>query len=99
GHHVAAPDLRLYLFPHGKCRADLELDLLGGLLADQQLVLALYIADDRLVELVAADPDGLRDDDPAQRDHRHLAGAAADVDDHRPGRLAHWQARPDRCGH
>ena len=43
--------------------ADLELDLLGGLLADQELVLALDVVDDRLVHLVAADAQRLRDDD------------------------------------
>src|ERR1700749_2281516 len=49
-------------------RADLELDLLGRLLADEQLVLALDVVDDRLVELVTADADRLRNDDPPERD-------------------------------
>ena len=80
-------------------RADLELDLLGRLLADQQLVLALDVIHDRLVELVAADADRLRDDDPAERDHRDLAGAAADVDDHRAGRLADRKPGADRGRH
>ena len=91
--HVAPADLGLDLLLHRVGGADLELDLLGGLLADQQLVLALGVVDDRLVELVAADADRLRDDDPAERDHGDLAGAAADVDDHRAGRLADRQAR------
>ena len=59
----------------------------------------LAVVDDRLVELVAADPDRLRDDDPAERDHRHLGGAAADVDDHRAGRLGDRQAGADRRRH
>ena len=57
------------------------------------------VVDDRLVELVAADPDRLRDDDAAERDHRHLGGAAADVDDHRAGRLGDRQAGADRRRH
>ena len=64
-----------------------------------QLVLALDVVDDRLVHLVAADADRLRDDDPAERDHRHLARAAADVDDDVAGRLADRQARADRGRH
>ena len=99
GDHVAAADLGLDLLLHRVGRADLELDLLGRLLADQQLVLALGVVDDRLVQLVAADADRLRDDDAAERDHRDLARAAADVDDHRAGRLADRQAGADRRRH
>ena len=83
----------------GEAEPDLELDLLGRLLADHQLVRVLAVVDDRVVHLVAADADRLRDDDPAERDHRHLAGAAADVDDHRAGRLADRQAGADRGRH
>src|SRR5665213_550195 len=39
GDHVAAADLGLELLRHRERRADLELELRGGLLADQQLVL------------------------------------------------------------
>src|SRR4051794_25611209 len=66
GDHVAPADLGLDLLLHGSGRADLELDLLGRLLADEELVLALGVVDDRLVELVAADADRLRDDDAAE---------------------------------
>src|SRR6185312_5109162 len=97
--HVAAADLGLQLLGHRARRADLELQLLGRLLADQQLVLFLGVVDDRLVHLVPADADRLRDDDPAERDHGDLGGAAADVDDHRAGRLAHRQPGADRRGH
>ena len=87
GDHVAAADLGRDLLRQRRRRAELELHLLGGLLADQQLVGVLAVVDDRVVHLVAADPDRLRDDDPAERDHGDLAGAAADVDDHRAHRL------------
>ena len=99
GDHVATADLGLDLLAGGERRADLELDLLRGLLADQQLVLALDVVHDRLVELVAADADRLRDDDPAERDHRDLARPAADVDHHRAGGLADGQPGADRRRH
>jgi len=44
--------------------------------ADQELELALEVVDDGIVHLVAAQAQALRDDDPTQRDDRHLAGAA-----------------------
>ena len=99
GHEVAPADLGLHLLLERVRGADLELDLLGRLLADQELVLALDVVDHRLVELVAADADGLRDDDAAERDDGHLGGAAADVDHHVAGRLAHRQAGADRGRH
>src|SRR5215211_7869329 len=99
GDEVAAADLSLHLLLERVRGADLELDLLGGLLADQELVLLLDVVDDRLVELVAADADRLRDDDPAERDHRDLRGAAADVDDHVARRLPDGKAGADRGRH
>src|SRR5215218_902347 len=99
GDEVAAADLGLDLLLERVRRPDLELDLLGGLLADQELVLLLDVVDDRLVELVAADADRLRDDDPAEADDRDLGRPAADVDDHVARRLAHREAGADRGGH
>ena len=79
--------------------ADLELDLLGRLLPDEELVLLLDVVDDRLVHLVAADAHALGDDDAAERDDRDLARTAADVHDHVPGRLGDGETRADRRGH
>jgi actin-like ATPase involved in cell morphogenesis len=50
----------------GDGAADLDLDVLGGALADQEVVLALDVLDDRLVELVAADADRLAGDDAGE---------------------------------
>ena len=81
-------------------RADLELHLLGGLLADQRACGAclqwLTIASS-----ISSPPTRIdsRDDDPAERDHRDLAGAAADVDDHRARRLGDRQPGADRGRH
>ena len=80
-------------------RADRDLDLLGGPLAHEQVVLAAGEADDVGVHLVAADADAAADDDAAQADDRDLGGAAADVDDEAPGRLAHRQAGTDGGRH
>jgi hypothetical protein len=99
GEHVAASDLGLHLFLELEGGADLELDLLRGLLADQELVLLLDVADDRLVHLVAADSEGLGDDDASEGDDGDFARAPADVDDHVPGRLGDGEAGADCRGH
>ena len=65
---------------------DLDLDLLSGLHTDEQLVGALDVLDDRLVELVATNADRLRHNDATKRDDSNLSCAAADVDDH----VARW---------
>ena len=59
-----------------KRASDLELHLLGGALAHEEVVLLLDVLDDRLVHLVAGHPDGLRVDDAGQRDDRDVGGAA-----------------------
>ena len=87
GHQVAAADRVSSSSPSGDRRADGELDRLGALGADRHPVLEPDVVGDRVVEVVAADAQRARDDDAAERDHRHLARAAADVDDHAPDRL------------
>ena len=71
------------------------LDALGRALTDQEVMVAADVGDDRLVHLVAADAHGARIDDAAQRQHGHLGGATADVDDHGTRGLGHRQARAD----
>ncbi len=87
------------LVGHRIGRADRDLDLLGGPLAHQQVVLPSGEADDVDVHLVAADPDAAGHHDPAQADHGHLRGAAADIHDERPGRLRDRQAGADGGRH
>ena len=79
--------------------ADRDLDVLGGALAEQEAVLLLDVLDDRVVQLVAGDPDGLGGDDAAERDDGDLGGAAADVHDHVAGGLVHREAGADGRGH
>src|SRR5437868_832974 len=85
GDEVAPADLGIRLVGEGEGRADRHLDLLGGALPERQRVLLLDVGDDRLVELVPTDPDGEGGDDAPEGDHRHLGGAATDVDDHVAG--------------
>ena len=99
GEHVTPAHLRLHLVREAVRGTDLELDLLSRLLADEKLVLLLDVVDDRLVHLVAAYAKRLRDDDASEGDHGHLSRAAANVDDHVPGRLADGQSGADRGGH
>src|SRR5467141_3475190 len=79
--------------------ADAHLDQLGGTLADQQVVLALDVLDDRFIHLVAAHADALGVHDARERDHCDVAGPAADVHDHVSGRLGDRQPGADRRGH
>src|SRR3954453_22427233 len=69
GAEIAPADLDLDLIAERRGRTRLVLDVLSGLVPDQQLMLALAGVDDGVVHLVAADPDRLRDDDVSERDH------------------------------
>ena len=79
--------------------ADVFLDALGAALADEKVMVAADVGDDRLIHFVAADAHGPGIDDAAQGKHRDLGGAAADIDDHGPGRLGHRQPGADGGGH
>ena len=96
---VAALDFHFLDLGAGEGRADLLLDSLCGLLADQHAVVAADVVDDGIVELVAADAHAALVDHAAQADDADLGGAAADVDHHRARRLRHRQAGADRGGH
>ena len=100
GRHVAARNLGFGSCGVAlECAADLELHPLRLLVADQQAVLFLDEADDRVVHVVAAHRQGGRNDDPTEGDHRHLARAAADVDDEGRNRIFDRQAGADRSCH
>ena len=80
-------------------RAEGDLDLLGGALADEQVVLALQVGDDGLVHLVSGHADGARVDDAGERDDGDIGGAAADVDDHVAAGFGDGQACADGGDH
>ena len=79
---VAAAHLVGQLLFHREGAADGDLQLLGGAVADDDVVAALDVVGDGVVEAVAGDADGLGDDDAVHRDDGGLGPAAADVDDH-----------------
>ena len=85
---------RLLQRPRGPAR---DLRGLGGLGADEQARVRVDVSNNGFVELVAADLDRFPHHDPAQRQHRYLGRAAADVHDHRSLRLGDGQTRSD-CG-
>jgi hypothetical protein len=72
GDEVAATDLHRQLALERQGGADLDLDFLGGAFADHEVVLLADVGGDRLVELVAADAQRVRDHDAAERDDRDL---------------------------
>ena len=98
-HEVAAAHLGLELVVDRAGRADRELDLLGGALADGDAVLPPHVRLDRGVDVERPDAHRFERDDAAERDHRDLGGAAADVDDHVAHRLVDRQPGADRGRH
>src|SRR4030095_16423293 len=64
--------------------ADLDLDLLGGRLADQDAVVAAHVVDDRVVEAIAADAHRRGVHDAVQRDHRDPRPTRPDEPSTRP---------------
>ena len=100
-HQVAALDFHGLAFAvfGGAGGTDVFLDPRGGAFADQEVMVAADVGDDGFIHLVAADADGARIDDAAQRQHGHLGGAAADIDDHGARGFRHRQAGADRGGH
>ena len=81
------------------CGAYAHLDVLGGPLADEQVVLLLDVVDYRGIELIAGYPYGTRGNDAAQGDYGDLAGAAADIHDHAADRLGNRETRADSGSH
>ena len=78
--------------------ADPDLDVFGCPLAHHQVVHLLEVGADGVGELVPRHPHRLAEDGAAQAEHRHLGGAAADVNNHGAHRFGDRQAGPDRSG-
>ncbi len=94
---IAASHLHSQFLLQWQGRADLHLDVLGGAFADHQVVLALDVGGNRLVQLVAAHTNAVADYDAVERDDRYLSGAAADVNDQVAAAIGDRQLRP-QCG-
>ena len=76
GDHVAAVDLNVELVLERHGGTDLDLDVLCRTLADGQVVGITNVREDGLIELVAGNTNGLRDDDAAHSDNGDLGGRA-----------------------
>src|SRR5699024_1935517 len=81
-HQVAALDLHAGLGVLGAGGTDLDLDLLGGAFAHQQVVFALDEGDDACVQGVPGTAHAAAGHDARKADDGHLRRAAADVHDH-----------------
>ena len=57
GDEIAAFDFHCRFLFDGVSGTDLDLDVLGGALADHEIVRAAHVVDDALVELIACDAD------------------------------------------
>ena len=78
---------------------DLDLDVLRRPLANHQIVSALHVLDDRLVQLIAGGADAAGVNDAGKGNQRHFRGAAADVDDHVGGGFIDRESDADGGGH
>ena len=99
GGDLPAPHLGLDLVGVGEGRADGQLELLAGALADGDAVLVADVVLDGGVHVEAAAADGPGGDHPAQGDDRRLGGAAAHVDHHVAHRLVDGQPGTDGRRH
>src|SRR5690606_10869099 len=100
-HQVAAADLQRFPLPvlRRAGRADELLDPLRRAFADEQVMIAADIGDNRLIHLVAADADAFRIDNAAERDGSNFRRPAADLDAHRARRLGYGETGADCGGH
>ena len=78
---------------------DFHLDLLGGSLTDQQIVFPFQVIHDSFVHLISGHAHGTRVNDAAQRNHRNVRCAAANVDHHVAAGLGDGQSGADRRYH
>src|SRR6266581_7580070 len=96
GNEVAPAYLGAQRLPHHDRGTDRDLHLLRGSLPDEQVVPALEVSRDRIVDSVAADANGMRDHHARKGDDRNLGRAAADVADGVATRFGYGQTGPDR---
>src|SRR3989338_3338297 len=75
------------LLTHRHCGAYLYLELLGRLVANDEIMLSLHVVGDGAVKSVASTFNRCRCHDATEGDHGHIDGAAADVDNHTSHRL------------
>src|SRR5207302_4602443 len=89
---IAALHRQLTHLLAGVGRADLDLDALGGRLADEDAVVAAHVVHDRLVEAIAADACGVGVHHAIERQYGPLGGPPPMARPLQPG--ASWTGRP-----
>src|SRR5271169_2388204 len=100
-HQVASLDLHhapLAVFRHAG-GPYLLLDPLGAAFANEEIMVAPDIGDDRLIHLTSSDPYRSAIDNAAEGQHRNLGRSAPDIDDHRTRRFGHRKTGADRGRH
>src|SRR3989344_3004432 len=94
-HQIAPLDREREFFIERYGGADLNLQLLGALVADGEIVLFLDVVNDCPVQPVARALHARRGDDAAERYHRDIYRSSSDVRDHASNRLLDRDARAD----
>ena len=79
----------------GEGGADADLDFLGRALTHHHVVHLFEVDADGVADLIAGNADGFTQHRSAQAQHRHLSGAAADINNHRPNGLGDRKASAD----
>ena len=99
GDQVAARHVHGHLVGLGNGAADAHLDLVRRALADEQVVLLAQVADDGVIEVIAADAVAGGDDHLAHGQHRDVSHSGAHVHDHGAVGLAEVDAHAQRRRH
>src|SRR3989344_552908 len=94
-HQIAPLDGEREFFIERYGGADLNLQLLGALVADGEIVLFFDVVNDCPVQPVARALHARRGDDAAERYHRDIYRSSSDVRDHASNRLLDRDARAD----
>src|SRR3990167_4977939 len=81
------------------CRANGDLYLLCGRFTHEKRILKADITDNRLVHLVAGDPDRPAQDNSTKGNHRNFTSPAPDIDYKDSFRILNRKERPDCCSH
>src|SRR4030095_2895623 len=98
-HQVATFDFHGARLLEGISRTDLDLDLLGRTLADQQIIFSFDVWRDRFIHLISRHLLGSAMYYTGQGNHRDFGRATADIDDHVAGGFGYGKTRADGCRH
>ncbi len=95
GNKVAAFDDDGELFFERHRGTDLDFDIFGRFVADSEVESFLYVIGDGVIDFISGAFDRCRSHDAAERNHRHVCRASADIDDHMSASLVNRNAGAD----